>query len=330
MRRLPLLVAALCFACSSDSGSERSKAPPVSVSSGTGGGSGDTATPTSGAGGTTTPWTDPAAGGVGGAGVGGGEGGIAGTPAGIGGAGVPGMPVEGRTFDAGADPARNMVQPGGICLRLAQIQCAGETYCCEVPGRDRVACEEAQRVACADEGLIDVVAADSDAGFDAAHAASAFTQLEQLASACDATVASWGASTTGFIGIFKGSRSPGADCSPPGLIPRKADAAVALASCNTIDTSACLPDSPDPLDPWTCAPKGGAGAACLTDLNCQAGLYCPNPELQSGGFGLGTCAGRLPVAAPCGAGNECASLYCVGGACAPAETQAAYCLMRQL
>lgn len=283
--------------------------------------------------------TPPVVGGAGGiAGtppvMGGGVGGSTGGTPVVGGAGGMGTMVgNGTVFDAGgADPNRNNVQAGGVCARLAKIQCAGEAFCCNNAGRERAACESAQMTSCASKAYIDVISKDALAGFDLAHAAAAFAELERLASLCDPSIAAYGASSMGFAGIFKGTRAPGSDCGPGGSLlnpPSKEQAAVALASCNTIDTTACMPTSSAPLDPWKCTAKAGAGAPCLTDLNCQAGLGCPNPTLAGGSFGLGTCTPRKPPGSPCEFGNECDSFYCVANTCAAAETQAAYCLAQQ-
>lgn len=290
------------------------------------------APPTGGTIGGTPPPTG-SVGGIGGTPPTGGAGGLTGgTPPIMG--GVGGMGVVGHgTFDAGgADPNRNNVVAGGVCARLAKIQCAGEAFCCDVPGRDRLACESAQMNSCASKAYIDVISKDALAGFDPAHTAIAFAQLEMLASMCDPTIAAYGASSMGFAGIFKGTRAPGSDCGPGGGLlnpPSKEQAAVALASCNTIETTACMPTSNAPLDPWKCTAKAGAGAACLTDLNCMMGLGCPNPTLAGGSFGLGTCTPRKAAGMPCEFGNECESFYCVANVCAAAEIQAAYCLAQQ-
>jgi len=318
------LLISLLVSCSSD-GDERSKDPDVSVSGASGGGTGGTTG--AGTGGTTAGWPDPSAGTGGTAASTGGAGGTIAGMTGVAGTDFP--PIDMRVFDAG-DPAANNVMAGTICTRLAQIQCAGEAFCCENPGRDRAACEAAQKAGC-DEGLVDDVAKNATAGFDPTHAANAFTQLQQMASVCDTTVASWGATVAGFLGIFKGSVSPGDDCSPGLLLTDALDGAVAIASCNTIDTTACLPDSNNPFTAnWFCEAKGAVGDPCLTDLNCQAGLYCPNPVLENGGFDLGTCAARLADGSPCTTGTQCSSFYCVGGSCVPADQQSAYCLASQL
>jgi hypothetical protein len=249
------------------------------------------------------------------------------------GAGTGGTPATGNgaMFDAGTDPARNMVQAGAVCARLAQIQCAGEAYCCANPGRDRASCEAAQTSSCAGKAYIDLISTSPAAGFDPAHAAAAFTELERLASQCDPSIGTYAATTQGLVGIFKGTTGPGGGCGPGGSVfdpPSKEQAAVALASCSSIETSACMPPSDTSLD-WKCSPKAGAGAECLTDLNCQAGLYCLNPKLAAGDFGLGSCNARKAPGSPCAAGNECTTFYCVAGACGMAEAQAAYCLAQQ-
>lgn len=249
-----------------------------------------------------------------------------------GGTGGMGTIGNGTIFDAGSDPNRNNVAAGGVCARLAQIQCAGEAFCCNDAGRDKNACIAAQMTACASQGYVDVISLDPIAGYDAAHAAVAFTELERLASMCDPSIATYGAAPTGFAGIFKGTRSPGADCGPGGSLlnpPKREQAAAALASCNTIETTACMPTSSAPLDPWKCSAKAGPGAACLTDLNCMAGLGCPNPTLAGGSFGLSTCRARTPDGSPCEVASECMSSFCVANACAVADAQSAYCLARQ-
>ena len=92
-----------------------------------------------------------------------------------------GAMAAGAKFDAGSDPNRNHVQSGMICTRLAQIQCAGEAFCCPNPGRERAACETAQRDFCAQQVYLDAISQSASSGFDATRAASAFEQFEQLA-----------------------------------------------------------------------------------------------------------------------------------------------------
>ena len=61
----------------------------------------------------------------------------------------------------------------------------------------------------------------------------------------------------------------------------------------------------------------------MTDFNCQAGLYCDNPELNL----LGSiCKLRKPVGARCEYQNECLTLMCENGLCVPANKQAVFCL----
>lgn len=290
--------------------------------------------PTGGTIGGTPPGSGAVGGSTGGTGsITGGVGGSTGGTQVMGGTGGMGTIGNGTVFDAGGtDPNRNNVVAGGVCARLAKIQCAGEAFCCLAAGRDRAACESTQMNSCASKAYIDVISKDALAGFDPAHAAVAFTELERLASMCDPSIAKYGASSMGFAGIFKGTRAPGSDCGPGGGLlnpPSKEQAAVALASCNTIETTACMPTSSAPLDPWKCAAKGPAGSPCLTDLNCMAGLGCPNPTLAGGSFGLGTCTPKKAAGLPCEFGNECESGYCVASVCAAAEAQAAYCLAKQ-
>jgi hypothetical protein len=229
---------------------------------------------------------------------------------------MPGDPA----FDAGSDPNRNAVKAGQVCGRLAQIQCAGEAFCCANPGRDRVSCENTMRDGCISELYLDAITGNPIAGFDEASAQFAFDRIEQLASQCDTGIANVGASQDGLLGMLRGTVEPGGDCYA-GV--DKAVAAAALASCTNGSTTSCLPRS---AFSWSCQPKGAIGATCFTDLNCQDGLYCPNPALMSGGFGTGKCATRKPISGSCRQPNECASLFCKGGLCVEASVDAAYCL----
>jgi hypothetical protein len=99
-----------------------------------------------------------------------------------------------------------------------------------------------------------------------------------------------------------------------------AAAAGALASCQNAATTACLPSS---ALSWTCAPRGVEGAKCFTDLNCQNGFYCPNPDLQ---INMTNCLARKALGGSCAQDNECVSLTCIAGTCAAPTTQSAYCL----
>lgn len=259
--------------------------------------------------------------GAGAANAGAGGGGL--PPGGMGGAlppaGSGGMgPIPNRTFDAGADPARNHVRAGALCVRLAQIQCAGEQYCCEEPGRDRAACEAAMQNGCMNEAYLDAISGNSITAFDEATAAQTFAELERLASVCDPSIVAFGISRDGLMSMFRGTAASGTSCVPLGTDP--ALAAAKLASCSDISTVACLPTS---LLSWRCEARGGAGAPCFTDVNCIDGLYCPNPDLAIGSF---RCEPRKPLGAGCAWGNECESLFCENGACVEATQRNAYCL----
>jgi len=223
-----------------------------------------------------------------------------------------------RVFDAGSDPNRNNVTAGQLCTRMAQIQCAGEAYCCEDPGRDVAACETATRKVCMDEAYLDAISGDSITAFDAATAAQTFTELERLASVCDPGIVDFGISRDGLMSMFRGTVDAGSSCMPRSTDP--ASAAAKLASCKDINTNACLPTS---VLSWRCAERGGVGSACFTDVNCQDGLYCPNPDLKIGSF---NCEARQPLGASCVWGNECESLFCEAGACVEASQRLAYCL----
>lgn len=227
-------------------------------------------------------------------------------------------PVMNRVFDAGDDPNRNKVQAGMLCTRLAQIQCAGEEYCCEDPGRDREACETTMRRSCMDEAYLDAISGNSVTAFDADTAAVTFAELERLASICDPSIVAFSISRDGFMGMFRGTAASGSSCFPGSSAPELA--AAKLASCTDIASVACLPTS---LLSWKCEARGGAGATCFTDVNCVDGLYCPNPDLE---IGKTKCEARKPVGGQCEWGNECESLFCEAGACVEPSQRNAYCL----
>jgi hypothetical protein len=236
----------------------------------------------------------------------------AGSSGGVGGVGAP------RVFDAGTDPNRNAVMAGTICARLATIQCAGEAYCCDNPGRDVSACETDVRGSCQQDGLVDDIAADPKAAFDAAQALVVFTELERLASQCDPAIAAFGEAHDGLRSIFRGTVAAGGDCRPSNVLSMDM-AAAALASCTDHRSQACVPS----LSSWTCTPHSVVGGHCFSDINCQLGLYCDNPDFSLSGA---DCAQRKPVGTSCMADNECQSLFCRGRSCVAADAQAAYCL----
>jgi len=229
-------------------------------------------------------------------------------------------PAPGAPFDAGSDPGRNNVRPGALCARLATIQCAAETHCCLAPTRSRAACEAASSKACNDSLYLDQIAQNSITGFDGDFTVQAFTDLETRSAACDLSIATWSISPQGLRGILKGTRQPNASCKPPAtMLMDKPSQAAALASCLNIETHACLPKSL--LGDWTCATKSAEGANCITDDNCQAGMYCRNPQMNP----LGKCAPRLALGANCTNGNDCMSMFCKSGNCVPADAQLAFC-----
>jgi hypothetical protein len=242
-------------------------------------------------------------------------------PAGVGAAmgGTGAAVVSLPPFDAGSDPNRNHVTPGMLCSRLAIIDCAGETHCCNHPGRTLDACRTDVMASCA-KGHIDEIAMNPITAFDATAATAAFTTLEQKASQCDTTVAAWGGSMDGLRGILKGTVAANSSCKPTTNLMDEATAFAAMASCANSNTTACLPKSA--LGSWTCAPKNAAGGACASDNNCKDGIYCNVKTNQL----LGTCAARQAVGTSCSTPSQCESLYCKGGRCVAADQQVAYCL----
>ncbi|MET0385474.1 MAG: hypothetical protein ABW321_05930 [Polyangiales bacterium] len=309
-------------ACGSDSNTDNDlNNPPASAAGGSSAGA-----PASG--GTSAPAGIGGSAGTGGAGVappaGGPAGGTTESGAGAGGSvepEPPPMPVPRESeFDAGSDPDRNKVAPAQLCTRIAEINCAGEAFCCDQRTRTVETCKADLLKTCADELALDQIAMAPAVGFDAAAAEAAYTELEKKASKCDPTVAAWGSSQEGLRGILKGTLAAGANCAPAATIPTPVQIATALVSCNETATQACL--FTDILGPWTCAPKAAAGGACASDNNCQAGLFC----LIAGLSTSGSCTAQKEVGAACTAPTECASLFCKASKCVEATQQAAYCL----
>lgn len=235
----------------------------------------------------------------------------------FGGSGTGGTTAQ-RMFNAGDAPDRNAVRAGTICERLATIQCAGEEFCCLNPGRDVAACKQDIRSSCDQDALVDDIAAEPVTGFDAAQAMTVFTELERLASQCDPMFAAYAESFDGLRSIFRGTVEAGGDCRPTNPL-NKTQAGAALASCTDYASQACVPS----LAAWTCTRHAAAGGHCFSDINCQPGLYCDNPDFAVGGA---DCLQRKAIGASCALDNECLSLFCRGGACVNADVQAAYCL----
>jgi hypothetical protein len=255
---------------------------------------------------------------------------------GVGNAGASGTTAGGSTgsptCDVGTDPGRNQVQPGTVCGRLATIQCASEQYCCPNPGRTFDQCFSEQVNQCNSQAFLDAVSSNPVSGYNVDAAATAFAKFEERACACDATIAQWSISQEGLRGVTLGTRGAGDDCSPAaGAINDPAQAAAALASCTDGASQACLPGGVTGLV-WTCAPRGGEGASCMTDLNCIDGFYCDNfadPPALPTNLASPHCQARKPDGSPCGFPLECLSLTCRGGSCVPATKETAYCLAQQ-
>jgi hypothetical protein len=230
----------------------------------------------------------------------------AGGAAGMGGSGG-GAPV----FDAGSDPDRNMVSVGEFCQRLAEIQCAGEAFCCPNPGRDRAACEAAGLEGCRDTLQLDTIGMSDKLVVDAANVAAAFEEFEQRASQCDTTLVEWAASRELSTGILGGTIAEGGDCTPEDAND-VVDLGAALFACANGTDVVCNVGDPT----WTCEPRGTAGSSCLLDWNCEDGQYCS----------AGRCTPRLALGESCDGPNQCLSFFCAGDVCVEPTVELAYCL----
>jgi hypothetical protein len=224
-------------------------------------------------------------------------------------------------FNAG-DAALNTGAVGTICERLSTIQCASEQYCCSNPGRSFDDCKSIFLDGCEDDLMFDAIAGDARSGFDMAHASTVLNEVQRRASECDIGIAAYGESIEGLRGMFKGTVEAGGSCTSLNPLNRE-DAAKALSSCADPAASACLPK----LSFWTCTPRQAAGGECFSDVNCNDGLFCNNPNFDIAGS---TCGARKAEGAACELPNECASLFCKGGVCVAPSVDAAYCLRENL
>ncbi|HEX7672350.1 MAG TPA: hypothetical protein VF395_22300 [Polyangiaceae bacterium] len=224
-----------------------------------------------------------------------------------------------KIFDSGMDPARNQVQAGQVCERIATIQCAGEAFCCDAPGRTQAECKDTMKQGCINQLYLDAITANRISGYDTANAEAIFTEYERLASTCDQTVTAWGASIEGLRGLAKGTVQSGGSCIPNPISTNRAVVAPYLAACLNPATTACYPQ----LAAWTCSPRSNSGSKCFADTNCNDGLYCDNPNFLITGS---TCKPRKADGAACKLLDECASLLCKHGTCAPLNQQNAFCL----
>jgi hypothetical protein len=245
----------------------------------------------------------------------------AGEPARAGaGASAPPVSVEPATrFDAGSNPNRNKVTAADLCTRLVEINCAGEAFCCDTLTRTVDACKADLLKTCSGDLMVERIAMNPITGFDAAAAEKAYTALETKAAACDPTVAAWGGSPDGLLGILKGTVAPNASCKPADALPDTVTLAAALVSCT--GANACL--FADPLGDWTCSPKVAAGGVCNSDNNCHDGFFCSLPALSL----TGQCTPRKAAGEACEGPTQCSTLFCKGGKCVEADRHAAYCLM---
>lgn len=218
---------------------------------------------------------------------------------------------------------RNSVAAGSVCDRVATVQCAGEAHCCDDPGRSFDQCKAQAKSACVDSAFIEEMSKKVDiTGFEPERAAVALGEFERLAVACDISVASWGASADGLLSMMQGTLAEGDSCQPSisATLRGPQGAAPYLVACQGSDV-VCLPGRSE----WLCERRGGVGADCFTDLNCEDGLYCPQNDYLNPRVGS-SCKVRLDNGVACRAGNECASLACKDGTCVETSRQSAYCL----
>jgi hypothetical protein len=244
-----------------------------------------------------------------------GSGGAAGGGAVGGGSGGDGGVSGGGT--TGTSSAVEDVPAGTVCARLSGLQCEAEASCCKAPGRTVDACKVAMAKKCTDLYL-DQVSTSPLSGYSPSTTGLAMAEFQRRAATCDPTIVTWGASVAGLRGIFPGTESQGADCTPKNLLD-SADAAAHLLACQNPADTACLPGGLV----WKCTARSSVGGACFSDTNCQNGLFCDNPQTALVGA---TCKTVKALGASCTGGSQCESLVCKGSACVVADVQSVYCL----
>lgn len=255
-------------------------------------------------------------GGTGGAGMGG-----LGGSAGFGGAGVGGSGGDASSSGEGGSAgtaATNRVSPDQVCQRLAEIQCAAESRCCNDAARKYVsgdACVDGQRTICNDVFKVAIVGTDSRTGYSVDLAQQALDTFESKVAQCALDAQSWGASADGFLTMFAGTRGSGQSCQPTS----ETDFAAGL-SCTTGLT--CAPSMKIVNVPtgWACRPRAVEGGKCFADINCVDGMRCI--EINT----LSTCAPTLALTMSCSRPTECQSLVCRQGLCADVTQDNVYCL----
>jgi hypothetical protein len=226
-------------------------------------------------------------------------------------------------FDPGTAKDRNRAQPGSLCARLSELQCAGERHCCDT-AREFDACKTALMMDCAGTSL-DEVAREKVVGFDAMRAEEVLSKLEDMSSRCDPSVKPWFNGPDGLRAMFQGTLAPDQRCMPTSSAI--ADLGAALASCADSAAHACLLTGVAPPAPplsATCAARVGSGGSCFVDTNCQEALYCDNPTMLYSG---GTCTMRKAMGEPCQHSVECESGFCnhADAVCGAPNVQQAYC-----
>lgn len=264
------------------------------------------------------PESDP----PGGTGGSGGVGGSGGTGASGGDGGTSGSGGTGGDSGGTGGVGTNRVTVDQVCQRLAELQCVAEASCCpdtvrQYPTRD--ACISGQRGVCETDSFVARVGSNSAAAYSIDHAEMAFNEFERLTSMCDPNVAAWGASSSGLINIFRGTKTQNASC-----MPASGTDVGAVFACRVDDGLTCVPGVPGigglPPTGWTCKPRSGLNGNCFSDLNCLDDLRCLVPET------LSTCAARKNPGDSCGAPNECLSLLCENSMCVAPNVADAYCL----
>jgi GH25 family lysozyme M1 (1,4-beta-N-acetylmuramidase) len=246
----------------------------------------------------------------------------------------------GASGSGGGSPSGPPVTPDQFCKTLAEIACTADDQCC-----DGTKTDAPPSLPAVDGGADDAAAGSGGAGSgDAGPTPSAYDAcVTRQITACDATAgrlvtdprtgydpalgggflaqaaalgtACWKEqlSYPSFVGIFRGTGSAGADCTPDDTtLPSLRIAALSCtsgAACRLNLDAASHPTA-------SCEPR--KDTTCSNPVDCPAGQWCELPPSWSPGT-WGSCSPVRATGWACANDLECESSFCsAAGHCAPA------------
>jgi len=211
--------------------------------------------------------------------------------------------------DTGRHTSGESVSPERFCLELAEVFCAANEDCCDVPAP---MCRTAAVAQC---DAVDDVLLDPITGYDA-RAAGEYLALGRMASSTCDTAARELFEPRNYLSAFlDGTVAEGGTCTPRSIVP--VDIA-SFVSCERGLT--CRAES---LTLYTCQQPGGEGAECTSALQCREDLTCVGVV----GTMAGTCGTPYPNGTACTYDAECATLHCnpTTSVCEVSTVDSVYC-----